>query len=371
MKIITKDINELKDSKILYEKDLPPFGYFILLMVCILMVAVVLWGITNNKPFIVKGTGIVESPSKNYVMSPITGVISKVQASEGDYVEKGDVLFQIKSLDVEIQNDQLEAQKKIYEEQITQYEKLAKSIKDNTNYFDKSNEGESLYYSQFEEYRSKINQQIVDTKALKSYGYSKSQIRLEKKKNEQKKNELYYAALREVETSKNQIQVELETIDAQLSASKKGEENFYKVKANAAGTVHFLNEVKKGMVVQAATSIASISTENDKYLIRVEITASDRSRIKAGDKAEVEISGLQRNVYGVIKGKVKEISSDSTITTKGSGNFTVFIVPQKNYLISKSGDKVSLSPGLQCEARVIYNQITYAEYVLDALGVKE
>ena len=100
----TVSLNELKDSRLLYEKDLPAFGYLLLVLLFLLIAAVTIWGVKTTKPYIVKGSGTVESPNRNYVMTPFTGEISDVVIKEGDHVEKGDELFSVKSTDAEVQS---------------------------------------------------------------------------------------------------------------------------------------------------------------------------------------------------------------------------------------------------------------------------
>ena len=39
------------------------------------------------------------------------------------------------------------------------------------------------------------------------------------------------------------------------------------------------------------------------------------------------------------------------------------------YVVSRSGDKVDLSNGMSVTARVEYDQVTYFEYAMEALGV--
>ena len=50
--------------------------------------------------------------------------------------------------------------------------------------------------------------------------------------------------------------------------------------------------------------------------------------------------------------------------------FKVRILPDMNYLISKDGDKVNLANGMTVEARIIYDKLTYFDYMLEKLGVK-
>ncbi|SCP99856.1 HlyD family efflux transporter periplasmic adaptor subunit, partial [Anaerobium acetethylicum] len=140
-----KTLEQLKDSRLLYEKKLPRFGYIISLTVALLLVAVTVWGIHTPKTYVIKSTGVIQSNNKNYVMSPYTGKISEMKASEGAVVEKGDVLFQVQSTDLNLQVTQLEEQKKSYEMRAAQFQKLVKSIKDDRNYFDLTAEGVTVH----------------------------------------------------------------------------------------------------------------------------------------------------------------------------------------------------------------------------------
>ena len=46
------------------------------------------------------------------------------------------------------------------------------------------------------------------------------------------------------------------------------------------------------------------------------------------------------------------------------------VKPDSDYLISKSGDKVTISNGMKVETRVKYDKVTYFQYVLESLGFK-
>ncbi len=76
-------------------------------------------------------------------------------------MEEGDVLFSVESTDLNLQEEQLNGQKVIYETQISQYEKLVQSIKDDTNYFSASRSEDNLYYSQYEAYKSQVCSKCV------------------------------------------------------------------------------------------------------------------------------------------------------------------------------------------------------------------
>ena len=49
--------------------------------------------------------------------------------------------------------------------------------------------------------------------------------------------------------------------------------------------------------------------------------------------------------------------------------YKMTIKPDATYVVSRSGDKVDLSNGMSVTARVEYDQVTYFEYAMEALGV--
>jgi multidrug efflux pump subunit AcrA (membrane-fusion protein) len=269
-----KTMEQLKDSRLLYDKKLPAFGYILIIIVTGLLVAVVIWSIRTPKTDMITSSGTVQSPNKNYIMSPFTGKISDVSMKEGQNVEKGDTLFTVKSTDLDLQSTQLGGQKKIYESQIAQYQKLVKSIQDNKNYFDASKPDDSLYYNQYETYKSQVAQQTVDTSTFKAYGYTDEQIQAELVKNQNKVTELYYTAIKTADSSMQESKNQLDALNAQLNAVDSGQQA-YVVTANATGTLHLLSDYKEGMSVQATSPIASISSKQDNYEVQAYVSVSD------------------------------------------------------------------------------------------------
>lgn len=368
-----KTMDQLKDSRLLYEKQIPGFGYLMIIIITILLGAILIWSIKAPKTYMINSSGTIQSANKNYVMSPFTGQITEINIEEGKVVEKDEELFSVKSTDLNLQGEQLDEQKKTYETQISQYEKLVKSIQENTNYFDQLNTDDTLYYSQFEAYQSQVEQQKVDSSAYKAYGYTEEQMEQELVKNQSKVTELYHSAIKSAEDSMQQAQTQLDSLNAQLDAVGNGKDE-YVVKANASGIIHMSSECKEGMVVQAATAVASIASEQDEYVVQAYVSASDASRVEVGDNVDIAVSGLAQSVYGTISGMVVKKDSDITTPQSSSGSdtspyFKMEIKPDNNYLVSKEGDKVNLSNGMTVETRIQYDKVTYFNYVLEQLGV--
>lgn len=368
-----KTLEQLKDSRLLYEKKMPVFGYMIVIVIAALVIAITVWSVYTPKINMIKADGIVESDNKNYVMSQYSGELIKVAVEEGSKVEKGDILFQVKSNDFDMQLIRLEEQRNIYEVKFHQYEKLVKSIRDDTNYFDVSELEDSLYYSQFETYKSQMEQSQVNTNMYRLYGYTDEQIETELIKNEAKMSEIYYSAIQSAQNAMEEADVQIKYIDAQLLALKNGQGE-YTITASTTGIVHMISDYKEGMMIQAASPIASIVSLQDKYSIIAYVTPDSMARIHVGDSVDIAVKGLAQSIYGTIKGKVEAVDTDITINQNQqsgttSSYFKLYLKPESEYLISRAGNKVNLSNGMEVEARIRYDEISYFYYVLEALGV--
>ncbi|MDL2325398.1 HlyD family secretion protein [Ruminococcaceae bacterium OttesenSCG-928-A16] len=369
-----RTLEQLRDSEILYHKQIPSFGYWIIITILSLLIFIFIWSRTGIKTDIIKATGVVQSVNKNYVMAPYSGEILEMNIEEGKYVEKEDVLFVIKSTDVDLQLTQLDEQKQLYGYQISQYEKLVQSVKEDENYFDAANPDDSLYYSQFELYKSQIEQQSIDAESYRQFGYSEEQIEAELIKSQAKVVEIYHSTIQSAEASKLQLQTQLTAIESQELALQQGKSD-YNVLATITGKIHMVNEFKVGMFIQAGSSVASIANAQDEFKIVANVNAQDITRIELGNSVDVVVYGLPQSLYGTIPGKITKIDSDITVPATSSENpvqayFKIEITPDYTYLIAKSGGSVNLANGLVVESRIQHNQMTYFEYFIETLGIK-
>lgn len=80
------------------------------------------------------------------------------------------------------------------------------------------------------------------------------------------------------------------------------------------------------------------------------------------------LTGLSEYSYGNLTGTVTSIDSDVTSSTSGS-YYKMTIKPNSTYVVSNGGDKVDLANGMSVTARVEYDELTYFDYVMEALGV--
>lgn len=364
-----RTLADMKDSQLLYDKNPPPMGYILLFTVIAALAIGVVWSTAAKKPYVVKSAGIVASEEKNYIMSAYTGAVTEALVKEGDYVQKGDVLFRIASVDLDLQAEQLAGMIAVDEEKIAQYERLESCIKNGRNTFDENNEADKPYYYQYETYMSKIAQKEIDVSTYKSYGYSEGQIENAVVGNEAGIGEIYYSTLNSITEAVQNLQKEVDGYRIQLASVNNGQKE-YPIEASASGIVHMDTEYKEGMVVQAASAIGTIITENGGYTAVVYTPANDMPLIHVGDEAKVAVSGLTQSIYGTVSGTVTYIASEPTVNQEnGSSAFLTKIELDALYLVSNQGSKVNLSNGMGVEARIQYDEVSYFNYVLESLGV--
>ncbi len=372
MKKQIKTMEQLKDSRLMFEKKLPAFGYMILLIVTLSLAGVTIWSMYAHKPYMIISQGTVTNSASSYVMPAYTGEIEESFMEEGKLVQAGDILFTIKSTDYNLQEEQLLASKETYENQVEKSELLVKSIKDDKNYFDASNPEDELYYSTFEAYKSQVAQNTFDGSAYQAYGYTEEQIQKELEKNQGKISEIYYSAIQSAENSMKEAKAQIASIDAQLAAVGSGQAE-YSVKAASTGVLHLLGDYKAGMVVQTGSAVATITPENSEVTIEAYVSTADMARMEEGNEVQISVDGLIQSVYGNITGTVEMIDSNLTSMEGENGQsnsvFKIRIKPNSDYVVSKSGKKVNLSNGMTVEARITYDEVTYFNYVLEKLGL--
>lgn len=364
-----RTIEQLKDSQLLYNKQPPKFGVFLIFTVLIAFVGILIWSYFTPRVYVVKGTGSVVSDERNYIMSSYPGEIVEALVREGDYVEKGDVLFKVSSTELDLQAQQISGMIEVNQAKIRQYELLEQCIKEGVNRFNQNDEEDKPYYYQYETYINQIQQKEIDTSTYTAYGYTDEQIDAAIKNNEAAISEIYYTTLKNISDSIQSLQTEIDSYEVQLASVNSGQAE-YPITASVSGIVHMDTEYKEGMVVQAATAIGSIVNENENYMASVYVSANDMPLIHVGDRVDFAVSGLTQTIYGTMEGKVTYISPEATVNSEDKTSaFLVEIALDSTYLVSNQGNMVNVSNGMAVEARVQYDEVTYFNYMLESLGI--
>ena len=362
-----QNLDDLQDRRIMMDRDVPPYGYAFVILVGLFMIFLLVWSTRTNRIYVSQNSGTVQASNKTYIMSSYSGTLTELYISEGSYVNEGDLVAHIKSTDLDMQQDNLESQLKIYQTQVDQYNKLLQCIQDDTNYFSETSAEDQPYYYQYETYKSQVEQKTFDASAYQAAGYTDAQIKTLMEQNQSEIQALYYSTMQSISQSITSAQSNVDNVQAQIDALNTGANDYY-LYAPTSGVIHMDSPYKEGMVLSAGSPLATVASENDDLEIVAMVTVNDRPLLHVGDPCKIAITGLSEYSYGTLTGTVTSIDSDVTTNTSGS-YYKMTIKPDNTYVVSTSGDKVDLSNGMSVTARVEYDELTYFDYVMEALGV--
>ena len=318
-----QNLDDLQDRRIMMDRDVPPYGYAFVILVGLFMIFLLVWSTRTNRIYVSQNSGTVQASNKTYIMSSYSGTLTELYISEGSYVNEGDLVAHIKSTDLDMQQDNLESQLKIYQTQVDQYNKLLQCIQDDTNYFSETSVEDQPYYYQYETYKSQVEQKTFDASAYQAAGYTDAQIKTMMEQNQSEIQALYYSTMQSISQSITSAQSNVDNVQAQIDALNTGANDYY-LYAPTSGVIHMDSPYKEGMVLSAGSPLATVASEND----------------------DLEIVAITSASY-----------------------YKMTIKPDSTYVVSRSGDKVDLSNGMSVTARVEYDQVTYFEYAMEALGV--
>ena len=351
-----QNLDDLQDRRIMMDRDVPPYGYAFVILVGLFMIFLLVWSTRTNRIYVSQNSGTVQASNKTYIMSSYSGTLTELYISEGSYVNEGDLVAHIKSTDLDMQQDNLESQLKIYQTQVDQYNKLLQCIQDDTNYFSETSVEDQPYYYQYETYKSQVEQKTFDASAYQAAGYTDAQIKTMMEQNQSEIQALYYSTMQSISQSITSAQSNVDNVQAQIDALNTGANDYY-LYAPTSGVIHMDSPYKEGMVLSAGSPLATVASENDDLEIVAMVTVNDRPLLHVGDPCKITLTGT-----------VTAIDSDVTTSTSAS-YYKMTIKPDSTYVVSRSGDKVDLSNGMSVTARVEYDQVTYFEYAMEALGV--
>ncbi|MFH0710711.1 MAG: HlyD family efflux transporter periplasmic adaptor subunit [Pseudomonadota bacterium] len=122
----------------------------------------------------------------------------------------------------------------------------------------------------------------------------------------------------------------------------------------------------QGARVRPGDVILELVPSGDELIIEAKLSPSDISFIKQGQKAAVKLDAYDYSIYGIFHGKVKYISPDTLTEKTQQGDkqyFRVQIALDQTQLISKSGKKIDIAPGMSAQVDIITGNRSVLTYL--------
>ena len=116
------------------------------------------------------------------------------------------------------------------------------------------------------------------------------------------------------------------------------------VKAPVSGIVHQMEIHTIGAVVKEAQPLLAVVPDGTKMQVEAWVNNEDIGFIKVGQDVEIKVGTFNFQKFGVVKGKVQEISPDAVETKEG--------VLQYKAIIEMEDTKLALLPGMKISAEI-------------------
>jgi HlyD family secretion protein len=383
MKECILEFKDLTDSREMLDAKAPNFMVWSIYVILSILFGALLWMWFSKMDIVVKAQGIVRP---NTVVSSIVnvndGIIKNLNFYEGKKVKKGDVLYKIDSKAIESQANFLSTIIPKMSKDLDMLYRLEKSIKTNTNLF---KEDEIEYYNRYLTYKFKTEQSNVNTNRLnKKYEYEKSmelsfttQSKLKDLETEYKYSELAMQKDR-TETLAN-LKTEISNKENEFLKLKdqfnevKSRLNMSKIVSPIDGVIQVVKNCNVGDYLGSGVEILRVIPNNALLNMEILVNNKDIGFLKVGQEVKYRLWALSYKEYGMIKGKITKISSDSSIDQK-SGNSLYYRVEGTIpviKLVNRSGNLGFVKIGMICDARIVQKRKRIFYLLLEKLDFME
>lgn len=318
-------------------------GKIIIIGITLLLIVFLIWAELSEINVIVAGSGSILPEGNIITIKSITGgIVEKINFSEGDYVDEGDVLLTLNIEDIEAEISEIEDTV----ERLNTEKDIKLKYAENIN--------EQIEASEYpEKYTELVNSIILENKLqlLELERFSGDTLEIMKLQYE---GELR-ARLSEIAEKLENYRTELNRLELEL--------NNHIIKSPAAGYIAGLSVNHKGQVIAQADSLIQIVPVNEPLIFEGYIQDEDIAEIEVGDLAKIKLQAYSYSEYGDIEGKIIYISKTS-YEMEGVGNVYSIKVEIDNDELNKN---INLISGLSGSVEIDAGTRSVLDYFLEPI----
>jgi len=363
-------------------------GTVIILGVFTLLIAAIVWACLSEIDVVITSSGSIQPVGNlNVVQSYANGSVKAINITEGDYVEKDDVLIELDTQSLDIDAEQLDSQKKILEAQQKIYTKIKdgeklseikiddyddelktyiQSILDNDKSYhntldnlEKDKENADLNHQiaqiQLEEYEANGTEREAEMQELmvQQYELAKDQADVKIKDTKTQYSSQVNSKLSEISGQLDEIETNLE----KYSLSK----DYQYITAPVSGHINSINVNTIGAAVTSAQELVTIVPDNTPVEMVCYVKNMDIADVEIGMETEIKLEAYPYNKYGTVKGKVKYISPSAFVSEQMGSVYLVKIE------ITDKHDDIDIISGLSGSVEIKTDKRTVMDYFLEPI----
>lgn len=363
-------------------------GTVIILGVFTLLIAAIVWACLSEIDVVITSSGSIQPVGNlNVVQSYANGSVKAINITEGDYVEKDDVLIELDTQSLDIDAEQLDSQKKILDAQLKIYTKIKdgeklseikiddyddelktyiQSILDNDKSYhntldnlEKDKENADLNHQiaqiQLEEYEANGTECEAEMQELmvQQYELAKDQADVKIKDTKTQYSSQVNSKISEISGQLDEIETNLE----KYSLSK----DYQYITAPVSGHINSINVNTIGAAVTSAQELVTIVPDNTPVEMVCYVKNMDIADVEIGMETEIKLEAYPYNKYGTVKGKVKYISPSAFVSEQMGSVYLVKIE------ITDKHDDIDIISGLSGSVEIKTDKRTVMDYFLEPI----
>jgi len=400
-------------------------GHSLLILSLAFFVAAGWWANETSLDEVTRGDGKVVPSSKIQVIQNLEGgILSEVLVTEGESVEKGQILLKIddtrfsssfretklKYYELLARSTRLQAEsediKFIVPPEVTEVDPVL-SINEMALYKTRQLELDStirvLKQQELQRQQEIIERRAKQTQLKQSYELSDQELkmseplveagvmsevellRLKRSVNdlhgEMEANRLAIprikSALNEarqkIEEQKIQFRTdaagEFSQVNAELARTKESVFSLgdrvtrTQVRSPVKGTIKQLKINTVGGIIQPGMDLLEIVPIEDNLLIEAKIRPSDIAFLRPGQEAMIKLTAYDFAIYGGLPAKLERISADTITDEKDDSFYLIYLRTDKNYIDSSKG-MLNIIPGMTTSVDILTGKKTVLDYLL-------
>lgn len=135
------------------------------------------------------------------------------------------------------------------------------------------------------------------------------------------------------------------------------------VRAPLKGTIKQLKINTVGGIIQPGMDLLEIVPIEDNLLIEAKIRPSDIAFLRPGQEAMVKLTAYDFSIYGGLPAKLERISADTIKDDKDESFYLIYLRTDKNYVVHNNV-KLNIIPGMTTTVDILTGKKTVLDYLL-------
>jgi HlyD family secretion protein len=304
----------------------------------------------------VQGSGIIRPISeKAEVKSLVSEIIEQTYVLEGQYVKKGSPILKLRTDPIDNRLRDLQLRQNQYMGLLDDLEQLTRNSKHPVVHSLEYQLELNSFQIQRKELQGKLEKSALDYEKhkklfetgvialddLENYTHQLASVQSELQMHKEAQLSRWYL-------DRMKHQAALQEINIALGQAQK-ERDLYTISAPVSGTVEQFSGIYMGSAVQKGETVAIISPDST-LIAEFFISPKDIGYLNKDSKVVIQIDAFHYNEWGVLHGKILNVSSDFMII-QNTPMFRVRCALDRNYLALQNGYKGYLKKGMTVRGR--------------------